>query len=115
MLAVSLVAGGCRKAAETVPEASVAVQAEHPTVGAISAEIAADAVLAPMAQAAIAPRISAPVKEEFVQRGARVHKGQLLLTLEDLDLRGAALDSRGNLSQAQAAFTAATLATIPED
>jgi HlyD family secretion protein len=115
MLAVSLVAGGCRKKAETAPEASVAVQAEHPTVGPISAEIAADAVLAPMAQAAIAPRISAPVKEEFVQRGARVHKGQLLLTLEDLDLRGAALDSRGNLSQAQAAFTAATLATIPED
>jgi HlyD family secretion protein len=115
MLAVSLVAGGCRKAAETVPEASVAVEAEHPTVGPISAEITADAVLAPRAQAAIAPRISAPVKEEFVQRGASVHKGQLLLTLEDLDLRGAARDSRGNLSQAQAAFTAATLATIPED
>jgi len=50
-----------------------------------------------------------------VQRGATVHKGQLLLTLEDRDLRGAALDSRGSLNQAQAAFTAATLATIPED
>jgi len=115
LLAVSLVSGGCRKKAEETPEASVAVQAEHPTVGPISAEIAADAVLAPQAQAAIAPRISAPVKEELVQRGATVHKGQLLLTLEDRDLRGAALDSRGNLSQAQAAFTAATLATIPED
>jgi len=84
-------------------------------VGPISAEVAADAVLAPQAQAAIAPRISAPVKTELVQRGATVHKGQLLLTLEDRDLRGAALDSRGGLSQAQAAFTAATLATIPED
>lgn len=84
-------------------------------MGPISAEVAADAVLAPQAQAAIAPRISAPVKTELVQRGATVHKGQLLLTLEDRDLRGAALDSRGGLSQAQAAFTAATLATIPED
>ena len=115
LLAVSLVAGGCRKKAETAPEASVAVQAEHPTIGPLSAEIAADAVLAPLAQAAIAPRISAPIKAELVQRGATVHKGQLLLTLEDRDLRGAALDSRGSLSQAQAAFTASTLATIPED
>lgn len=115
VFAVSLIAGGCKKKAETAPEASVAVQAEHPTMGPISAEIEADAVLAPMAQAAIAPRISAPVKAEFVQRGATVHKGQLLMTLEDRDLRGAELDSRGSLSQAQAAYTAATLATIPED
>jgi multidrug efflux pump subunit AcrA (membrane-fusion protein) len=115
LLAVTLLAGGCKKNEETAPEASVAVQAEHPTVGPLSAEIAADAVLAPLAQAAIAPRISAPVKAELVQRGATVHKGQLLLTLEDRDLRGAALDSQGSLSQAQAAFTAATLATIPED
>lgn len=115
LLAVSLVSGGCKKKAEEASEASVAVQAEHPTMGPISAEIAADAVLAPVAQAAIAPRISAPVKAELVQRGAIVHKGQLLLTLEDRDLRAAELDSRGSLSQAQAAFTAATLATIPED
>jgi HlyD family secretion protein len=115
LLAVALVSGGCKKKTDEALEASVGVQAEHPTVGAISAEISADAVLAPQAQAAIAPRISAPVKEELVQRGASVHKGQLLLTLEDRDLRGAALDSRGSLSQAQAAYTAATLATIPED
>lgn len=115
LLAVSLFSGGCKKKAEEASEASVTVQAEHPTMGPISAEIAADAVLAPVAQAAIAPRISAPVKAELVQRGAIVHNGQLLLTLEDRDLRAAELDSRGSLSQAQAAFTAATLATIPED
>jgi HlyD family secretion protein len=105
---------GCRKSNEA-PEAAVSVQAEHPIVGPISEEIAADAVLAPLAQAAIVPRISAPIATEPVQRGTRVHKGQLLLTLEDRDLRGAALDSQGNLAQAQAAYTAATLATIPED
>ncbi len=114
MLAMSLGLDGCKKA-EEAPEPTVAVQAEHPTVGPISEEIAADAVLAPLAQAAIEPRISAPIATEVVQRGTRVHKGQLLLTLEDRDLRGAALDSRGNLTQAQAAYTAATLATIPED
>jgi HlyD family secretion protein len=115
LLVVSTAFGGCKKKAEEAPEPSVAVQAEHPTVGPISEEIAADAVLAPLAQAAIAPRISAPIKAELVQRGARVHKGQLLVTLEDRDLRGAALDSQGSLTQAQAAYAAATQATIPED
>lgn len=115
LLVVGIACNGCRKAATEPPEATVTVQAEHPEVGPISEEITADAVLAPLAQAAIAPRISAPIVSELVQRGAHVKKGQLLMTLEDRDLRGMALDSKGNLTQAQAAFTAATQATIPED
>ncbi|HTD55422.1 MAG TPA: efflux RND transporter periplasmic adaptor subunit [Silvibacterium sp.] len=106
---------GCKGKSEEAPGPVVSVAAEHPAVGPISEEIAADAVLAPLAQAAIAPRISAPILKELVQRGSRVHKGDLLLTLEDRDLRGSALDSQGSLTQAQAAYTAATLATIPED
>ncbi|MGB9075546.1 MAG: efflux RND transporter periplasmic adaptor subunit [Terracidiphilus sp.] len=113
-LTLSLALGGCKKA-EEAPEPIVSVQAEHPTVGPMAEEIAADAVLTPLAQAAIEPRISAPIAKELVQRGDHIHKGQLLLTLEDRDLRGAALDSQGNLTQAQAAYTAATLAIIPED
>lgn len=115
-----LMPAGCRR--KTTDEASagdnapaVTVQAEHPSVGPISDEIGADAILAPLSQAAIAARISAPIRAEYVQRGAHVRKGQLLLTLEDRDLQGAAQDSKGNLSQAQAAYTTATQATIPED
>lgn len=115
LLLFGVLPSGCKKKAEEAPEPSVAVQAEHPAVGPIAEEIAADAVLAPLAEAAIVPRLSAPIKAELVQRGAHVHKGQLLVTLEDRDLRGAALDLQGNLTQAQAAFATATLATIPED
>ena len=50
-----------------------------------------------------------------MQRGAHVHKGQLLVTLEDRDLQGSAQDSQGAVQQAQAAYTVATKATIPED
>lgn len=110
---------GCKKGAADedsgTETSAVAVQAEHPTVGPISEEIAADAILAPLAQAALAPKISAPIRAEYVQRGARVRKGQLLLTLEDRDLQGSALDSRGAVTSAQAAYTTATQATIPED
>jgi multidrug efflux pump subunit AcrA (membrane-fusion protein) len=110
---------GCKKTAPDEDEEAgtnaVSVQAEHPTIGPISEEIAADAILAPLAQAALAPKISAPIRAEYVQRGAHVKKGQLLLTLEDRDLQGNALDSRGAVSSAQAAYTTATEATIPED
>jgi multidrug efflux pump subunit AcrA (membrane-fusion protein) len=110
---------GCKKPApdeeQEAGATAVSVQAEHPTVGPISEEIAADAILAPLAQAALAPKISAPIRAEYVQRGAHVKKGQLLLTLEDRDLRGSALDSRGAVNSAQAAYTTATQATIPED
>lgn len=108
---------GCKKTADQDEESSapVAVQAQHPSVGPISEQIAADAILAPLAQAAIAPRISAPIRAEYVQRGAHVRKGQLLISLEDRDLQGSALDSKGAVASAQAAYTTATHATIPEE
>ncbi len=110
---------GCKKQTESnagkADDAAVAVQAAHPIVGPLSQEIAADAILAPLSQAALAPRVSAPIRAEYVQRGARVHKGQLLVTLEDRDLQGNALDSQGSLTAARAAYMTATQATIPED
>jgi multidrug efflux pump subunit AcrA (membrane-fusion protein) len=117
-LSLMLAVSGCRKAAsdeEDTEGAAVSVQAEHPVVGPIAEEIPADAILAPLAQAAIAPRISAAIRAQYVQRGTPVHKGQLLITLEDRDLQGNALDSRGAVTSAQAAYATATQATIPED
>ncbi len=58
---------------------------------------------------------AAPIRAQYVQRGAHVRKGQLLLTLEDRDLRGNALDTKGGFTSAEAAYTTATQATIPED
>lgn len=105
---------GCKKKAEEAPEVSVAVQAAPPTLGPISEEIAADAVLAPIAAAAISPRINAPIRAEYVQRGAHVRRGQLLVSLDDRDLKGSALDSAGAVTSARANLTATTRSTIPE-
>ena len=109
------VATSCRKKAEQAPDVSVAVEAAHPTVGPISEEIAADAILAPVAAAALSPRISAPIKAEYVQRGAHVRRGQLLVALEDRDLKASALDSSGAVTSAQANYTATTQTVIPEE
>lgn len=103
----------CKK--EAASEAQVTVQAEHPERGSISEHITADAVLAPLAQAAIAPKISAPVRKFYVQRGSRVKEGELLATLENSDLAAAALDNKGSYMAAEAAYATATKAQVPED
>lgn len=104
---------GCKK--EATPPVEVTVQAEHPEQESMSEHITVDAILAPLAQAAIAPKITAPVRKFYVQRGAKVKEGQLLATLENADLTAAALDNKGSYEAAQAAYATATKAQVPED
>jgi multidrug efflux pump subunit AcrA (membrane-fusion protein) len=111
--AAALLAAGCKK--EAPPETVVTVQAEHPEQGEIAEHVTADAILAPLAQAAITPKITAPVRQFYVQRGARVKAGELLATLENADLSAAAMDNKGSYEAAQAAYETATKAQVPQD
>lgn len=104
---------GCKK--EETPAPEVTVTAEHPEQGSISEHLVADAILSPLAQAAIQPKITAPVKKFYVQRGAKVKEGELLAVLENADLAAAAQDNRGTFEAAQAAYATATKAQVPED
>jgi HlyD family secretion protein len=113
LLAV-LSAAGCKKA-EPAPEVVVTVQAAKPVVGPISEQITGDAILAPLAQASLSPKISAPVKKFYVQRGSHVAAGQLLVTLEDKDLAATAVDNGGTLTAAEATYQQTTKAQVPED
>lgn len=112
-LALSIL-GGC-KAKEEVPKVEVTVEAVAVAKQTITQEIVADAVLTPIAQSAITPKITAPVRKFYVQRGAKVKAGQLLATLENRDLAAAELDNKGAYEQAQAAYATATRASVPED
>lgn len=106
---------GCKTTADEVPAAVVSVEAEHPERGEISEHIAADATLSPLAQAAIAPKITAPVKAFYIQRGSKVKAGQLLAVLENRDLSAQALDNKGQYAAAQATFQIQTKAQVPEE
>ncbi|MDE3161968.1 MAG: efflux RND transporter periplasmic adaptor subunit [Acidobacteriota bacterium] len=108
-----MAAAGCKK--EAAPEPEVTVQAEHPEQGPIAEHIVADAVLTPLAQAAIEPKITAPVHKFLVQRGDKVREGELLAVLENGDLTAAAMDNKGSYEAAQAAYATATKAQVPED
>ena len=97
------------------PEPEVSVQVAPVKQGSISQVVATDAVLFPVNQATIVPKIAAPVLKAHVIRGSKVHQGQLLITLENSDLTAAVQENRGNLEQAQAAREIATNASLPEE
>jgi HlyD family secretion protein len=100
---------------EAEPQPLVSVQAAPVKQGEISQSIATDAILFPINQATIVPKITSPVQKAYVARGARVRAGQLLLTLENKDLAAAAEQNRGDLEQAQAAEVIATNNSVPEE
>ena len=111
-LLATLACGG-KKEEEAAPV--VTVDVAPVLLSKIQRTIRADGLLYPRQQAAIVPKITAPVKKAYVQRGARVRAGQLLVELENQDLAGSATESRATLSQAEATFETTSKATVPEE
>ncbi len=104
----------CSKKEEN-PQPVVTVQVARAQRGEIQQIISAEAILFPRNQAAITPKVVAPVKTFYVNRGSHVHKGELLAVLENRDLTAAAVDNQGAFEQAQANYGIATASTLPED
>ena len=105
---------GCsRDSADKEPVVSVQVAPVNKTT--IQRTVTAEAILFPLQQSAITPKISAPVKTFYVKRGAKIHKGQLLAVLENRDLAAATEENKGTYEQAQAAYTTTTAASLPEE
>jgi multidrug efflux pump subunit AcrA (membrane-fusion protein) len=111
---VCLAIAGCGKGdKEEAPE--VSVQAAPAIQADISRVVTTEAIIFPVAQSAITPKINAPVRKFYVVRGQKVRQGQLLATLENRDLSAAALDNKGAYEQAEAAYSTSVGATLPEE
>jgi multidrug efflux pump subunit AcrA (membrane-fusion protein) len=110
-----VIASGLGCSSEKPAEPTVSVQVVPVKKATIEQTVTSEAVLYPLAQSAIVPKISAPIKAFYVNRGSKVHAGQLLATLENRDLAAAAQDNQGAYDQAQAAYTIATASTLPEE
>jgi len=109
---ISLV--GCG-AAEKEPEPLVAVQVVPAKRAAIAQTIFADAVVYPLEQAVITPKITSTIRKFYVQRGGQVKQGQLLAELENADLAGAAEQSKGEYEEAEAGYVTTTEASLPQE
>jgi HlyD family secretion protein len=100
----SLLLSGCSKQGAPDAATTVSVQVDAASVGTIQRKVNADATLFPLDQAAIVPKITAPVRKFYADRGTPVHAGQLLAELENQDLIGAAQENQGGYQQADAAY-----------
>ena len=109
-----LVMAGCSGKKSPEQEPLVSVQAVHVSRSEIEREVTAEAVLFPLDQAAIVPKISAPVKKFYVERGDRVRAGQLLAMLENQDLAAAVAENKGAYEQAEANYESTTASNLPE-
>src|SRR5256886_16981592 len=107
------IATGCSKA-EKEKEPVVSVQTTPARRAPISQVISVEAVVYPLEQATIAPKITSTIKRFHVQRSSRVKKGQLLVELENGDLSGVALASKGDLKQADATYVTTANAGLPQ-
>ncbi len=101
------------KEEEKKPTVNVQVAAAARTT--LERKVNGEAVLYPLNQAAIVPKISAPVARFLVNRGSRVRKGELLAVLEHGDLSAAVAENRGSYQEAQANYSIATRTTLPQD
>src|SRR5438105_8719461 len=120
MLVLTMVSAflwGCSSKKEETAEAEHVVTVDVAPVlsSPISLKVTADALLYPLQQAALVPKISAPVKKFYVERGARVRAGQLLAELENRDLAGAVAENQAAYDQAEANYQTVSLATVPEE
>jgi HlyD family secretion protein len=95
------------------PTVNVQVAAVEKTT--IQHVVETQAVLFPLQQAAIVPKISAPVQKFLVKRGSPVREGQLLAVLENRDLAAAVQDTKGSFEQQQATYETTTAANLPEE
>ncbi len=75
----------------------------------------APGILYPIHQASLTPKITAPVERFLVNRGSKVHRGELLAVLENQDLKAAVISARGSWDQARANYEAALSSTLPEE
>ncbi|HZC43670.1 MAG TPA: efflux RND transporter periplasmic adaptor subunit [Acidobacteriaceae bacterium] len=111
-----LVVSGCSSDnAVPPPEAVVSVETAPVKAQSITDVVSAEGVLYPIHQASISPKITAPVRKFYVQRGDRVHRGELLAALENQDLAAAVVSAQGGYNQAQATYASTTSSALPEE
>jgi HlyD family secretion protein len=100
---------------ETDPARVVTVEVAPALSTAIQLKIRAEAVLYPIQQDAIVPKITAPVKAFYVDRGSPVRAGQLLAELEAQDLAAAVAENQAAYEQAEATYEVTARATVPHE
>ncbi len=114
VFAALVMLAGCSKEKEEKPEPIAPVQVSPVTTGEIRKLVTADAVLYPVNEADIIPKITAPISRFNVNRGDHVRAGQVLAVLENRDLVASAAAAKAQAEQADANLRATSGANVPD-
>jgi multidrug efflux pump subunit AcrA (membrane-fusion protein) len=106
---------GCGGSPPAAPDPVVPVETTPVKVASITQIVSAEGVLFPIHQASLSPKITAPVRAFYVNRGDKVHRGELLAVLDNRDLAAAVVSAQGSYDQAQATYASTTSSTLPEE
>lgn len=113
LLVGALTFAGCSPAEKEI-EPVVTVETAPARKQIISQFVSAEAVVFPVRQAVVSPKITSTIVDFKVQRGARVKQGQLLAILENKDLAAQAEASKGDFQQADANYAITVNAGLPQ-
>lgn len=120
LVAASVLIGGALgcgggSSEQSSAEPVVSVETTLAKVQPITSVINAQGVLFPIQQASLSPKITAPVRKFYVQRGSHVHRGQLLAVLDNKDLAAGVVSAAGAYEQAKATYASTTSSALPEE
>ena len=107
---------GCgKKEEEEKPKPVVAVKVARAETGELRLAIQAPATLWPREQAAVAARITAPIREIRVRKGEDVKAGQVLAVLENRDVAAQRQEAVAAVADAEANLQKTAAGTLPTD
>ena len=114
LLGAALACGGGSPDLSTT-EPVVSVETTRAKVQTITNVVSVQGILFPIHQASLSPKVTAPVRQFYVNRGARVRRGQLLAVLDNKDLAAGVVSAQGAYDQAQATYASTTSSALPEE
>lgn len=117
-LLLAMLAGcGSREpsAEESKPTPTVEVTLARATSVDVPLTLDAPATIFPREQANISARITAPIRRLLAAKGDTVTTGQVLVELEDRDLKALAAEAQSGVATARAALQKAVTGTLPTD
>lgn len=116
VVVVVLAAASCKHGdAEHKVAPLVEVKLAEAKTADLTETIEAPGTVFPLAQAAVAAKVQAPIRELLVTKGSDVKKGQLIAVLENRDLDAARRESAGALQEAESALLRLSAGALPGD
>ena len=113
LLAILSVSMGC-SSPEKEKDPMVSVEVSPAERTSIAQTVTVDAVLFPLSQAAVAPKITSTIVDFKIQRGSHVRRGELLAILESKDLASQSEASKGDFDQANANYVITLNSGLPQ-